>query len=66
MKVRNDYIEVVPNNKKVTCNMCGGHLTHYNYNGTFIWMCDECPNIQLEFYNDTDIIEFNEFLKLKI
>lgn len=60
--------------KRMICNMCGHQLTHYNYNGTFIWLCEEdeeletdnvgCANVQLEIWEDTDIVEFNEFLKL--
>lgn len=44
------------------CNLCDEDMTHYNYNGTFIWVCNHCPNIQFEFYNMTDVMELENFL----
>lgn len=44
------------------CNLCDEDMTHYNYNGTFIWTCNHCPNIQFEFYNMTDVMELENFL----
>lgn len=57
------YEEYVPSEKKMSCNMCGGDLKHYNYNGTFIWVCQACPNIQFELWSETDVIELQEFFK---
>lgn len=63
-KVQNDYIAIVPTEKKMNCNMCDGELEHFNYNGTFIWLCEHCPNIQFELINDNDAPALIEFLKL--
>jgi hypothetical protein len=59
--MRDKYLEET----KMKCNMCKGQLKHYHYNGVFIWVCCDCPNIQFELWNDIDIVELTEFLKLK-
>ena len=64
-KTRNDYLVKVPVDKIMKCNMCSGDLKHYNYNGTFIWTCESCSNIQVEINDSTDATELSEFLKLE-
>lgn len=45
------------------CNMCDGELKHYNFNGTFIWICEDCPNVQFEFIDMIDINNLKFFLE---
>lgn len=52
--------------EQIKCNLCGGNMKHTNYNGTFIWECENCSNIQFEYYNKTDYVELGDFLNIKI
>ena len=52
--------------ENIRCNLCDGRMKYINHNGTFIWVCEDCPNIQFEFYNKTDYVELGDFLNIKI
>lgn len=61
-KVTDEEEVISISNCGLKCNLCNSSMQHYNYNGTFIWVCNKCPNIQFEFYNMTDIAELEDFL----
>lgn len=61
-KVTEEEEVVSISNCGLKCNLCGGSMQHYNHSGTFIWVCDECPNIQFEFVSMTDVLEVEDFL----
>lgn len=46
--------------------MCGTHnMRVFNYKGTYIYICDECPNIQFEFYDYNNVSNLKDFLYLE-
>lgn len=49
--------------KNLKCNMCNGNMKHIEYNGTHIWSCEECPNVQFEFIDINNYIELGNYLK---
>lgn len=50
------------NDYEVKCNLCGGRMKYIEHNGTFIWVCEDCPCIQFEYYTDTDFRELGDYL----
>lgn len=53
-------------NNDFKCNICDTHnMRLFNYKGTFIYICDDCPNIQFEFIDYCDIENLKEFLYLE-
>lgn len=49
----------------MTCPMCGTNLDYTQKNDTHIYACAECPMIAIEFFNDKNIEDLKEYLKLK-
>jgi len=51
-------------NYKMKCNMCDtDEIYHYDYKGTHIYVCDQCPNIQFEYVEPKDLDNLVEFMK---
>ena len=48
--------------EKLECNMCGADMKHIEYEGTHIWNCEECPNIQLEYVELADYTALGTYL----
>ena len=47
------------------CNMCETHdVRLYYYKGTYIYICEHCPNVQFEFIELYDVDTLKEFLYL--
>lgn len=45
------------------CNMCEeGDLQHHEFKETHIYVCNSCPNVQLEYYSNDNIKNLYEFL----
>lgn len=46
------------------CNMCEeANLQHHKFKGTHIYVCDSCPNVQLEYYSSENAKNLCEFLE---
>ena len=53
-------------NNDFKCNICDSHdVRVFCYQGTYIYICDECPNIQFEFYDYNDVVNLKDFLYLE-
>lgn len=45
------------------CNMCEtGEMQHIQVKRTHIYICEQCPNIQLEYYFNSDIENLQKYL----
>lgn len=49
--------------KEIRCNMCDGEMKYNEYNGTHIWCCNDCPNVQIEYYNKNDLNNLKKYLE---
>ena len=48
---------------ELRCNMCeSGTMRHEEVDGTHIYICEECPNISLEFYTIDNINALRKYL----
>lgn len=44
------------NENNLKCNICvTGEMEYKEHKGTRIYICDQCPNVQIEYYNNEDI-----------
>lgn len=50
------------NQKNLKCNMCGGNMKYIEHRGTYIWVCEDCPNLQLEYIDLTDYTALGSYL----
>ena len=46
----------------MNCNMCDGEMIYHEVNGTHVWSCEDCSNVQFEFYNEKDIENLKKYL----
>lgn len=49
-------------NEKTTCPLCNGEMRYKKHNNTHIWVCEECPNVMFEYYDNENIADLSEFL----
>ena len=49
-------------NDDIKCPFCNGNMTFKEKNNTYIWVCDDCPNIMFEFYDFDDLVNLNDYL----
>jgi hypothetical protein len=43
--------------KELICNMCGGKMEHRKANNTNMYVCEDCPNVQFEYYDMTNSLD---------
>jgi len=48
---------------KLKCNICEGNMIYKKVNNTHIYCCNDCANIQLEYYNKENIIDLYNYLE---
>lgn len=53
----------IPKDKMIQCNMCDGKLHLYKYKSVYVWICEDCMNIQFEYENEQNLEDLYEFLK---
>lgn len=63
MESNEKYEMEIPKDKMIQCNMCDGKLHLYKYKSTYIWVCEDCMNIQFEYENEQNLAELYEFFK---
>ena len=64
----NRVIELIGNSDycDMECPLCEeNHIKHINYNNTQIYVCEDCSFVALEFVEDKDIENLEEYLKLE-
>lgn len=50
--------------EKFKCSLCEAYSMNYiEYKGTHIWICEDCPNVELEYYEDKDLENLKECLQ---
>ena len=58
-----ERIQYCVKTNNLICNMCDSEMEHIEHNGTHIWTCSECPNVQIEYYNNDDLKNLKEYLE---
>ena len=49
--------------RPMKCNICeSGDMEHVQIKHTHIYVCEECPNVQLEYHDSTDATNLCEYL----
>lgn len=48
---------------KFNCNMCDSKMNHKSLNNTHIYVCEECPNIQFEYYTEENLKDLISLLQ---
>lgn len=51
--------------EKLKCNLCDAEMDYLEYKGTHIWVCEDCPNIQFEFYTYEDVKNLEDYIQRK-
>ena len=48
----------------VKCPLCcADSMSYKSWLGTHLYICDECPFLSMEYYNDNDITNLQDYLK---
>ena len=49
------------------CNIClSGEMEYLRVNGTHVYICEECPNVQLEYHFHEDVQNLHDYLHGKV
>lgn len=45
------------------CSLCDGKMDYDEKKGTHIWVCEDCPCVMFEYYEDKDLNNLTNRLK---